>query len=97
MEHLDFYRDIILKLKPELEKRYLVNSIGFFGSVVRPDFSENSSDLDILVDFKEPVGLEFIELGDYLEKILNKKVDLVSKKGIKPKYLRAIESEIIYV
>ncbi|MFC4874863.1 nucleotidyltransferase family protein [Negadavirga shengliensis] len=97
MDHLDFYRDIILKLKPELEKRYLVNSIGLFGSVVRPDFSENTSDIDILVDFKEPVGIEFIELGDYLEKILNKKVDLVSKKGIKPKYLRAIESEIIYV
>ncbi len=97
MEHLDFYRDIILKLKPELEKRYLVNSIGLFGSVVRPDFSEHTSDIDILVDFKKPVGIEFIELGDYLEKILNKKVDLVSKKGIKLKYLQAIESEIIYV
>lgn len=97
MEHLDFYRDAILNLKPELEKRFLVNSIGLFGSVVRHDFSKNTSDIDILVDFKNPVGIEFIELGDYLEKILDRKVDLVSKKGVKPKYLQAIESEIIYV
>lgn len=97
MEHLDFYRDTILKLKPELERRFLVNSIGLFGSVVRHDFSENTSDIDILVDFKKPVGIEFIELGDFLEKILDRKVDLVSKKGVKIKYLQAIESEIIYV
>lgn len=97
MSHLEFYRNAISKLKPVLEKRYLVNSIGLFGSVVRSDFSERTSDIDILVDFKEPVGMEFIELGDYLEKMLNRKVDLVSKKGVKQKYLRKIESEIIYV
>ena len=94
---MDFYRDAILKIKPELGKRFFVNSIGLFGSVVRHDFSKNTSDIDILVDFKKPVGIEFIELGDYLEQILDRKVDLVSKKGLKPKYLQAIESEIIYV
>src|SRR5690554_4886206 len=97
MSHLKFYRETLSKLKPVLEKRYLVNSIGLFGSVVRPDFYERTSDIDILVDFKEPVGMEFIELGDYLEKMLNRKVDLVSKKGVKQKYLQEIESEIIYV
>ena len=97
MNYLRQYLDTISKLKPELEAKYLVNSIGFFGSVVRDDFSVSKSDLDIIVDFKRPVGIEFIELADYLERILKRKVDLVSRKGVRPQYLKAIESEIVYV
>jgi hypothetical protein len=41
--------------------------------------------------------MEFIDLGDELEKMLGMKVDLVSKNGIKPRYLKQIESELIYV
>jgi predicted nucleotidyltransferase len=36
-------------------------------------------------------------LADELEVKLNRKVDFVSKGGIKPKYFKAIESEIIYI
>jgi predicted nucleotidyltransferase len=97
MNHLRQYLDTISKLKPELEDRYLVNSIGLFGSVVRDDFSPSKSDLDIIVDFKRPVGVEFIELADYLEKVLKRKVDLVSRKGVRPQYFKTIESEIVYV
>ena len=97
MNYLDKYKQIILKLKPVLEKKYGVNSIGLFGSVVRSDFSHEKSDIDIVVDFNKPIGIEYIEIGDYLEKNLNRKVDLHSRNGIKPQYLKAIESEIIYV
>jgi len=97
MNHLRQYLDTISKLKPELEAKYSVNSIGLFGSVVGDDFSASESDLDIIVDFKRPVGIEFIELADYLEKILKRKVDLVSRKGVRPQYFKAIEPEIIYV
>ena len=97
MNYLAHYKSTLLQLKPELEKRYLVNSIGLFGSVVRDDFAPNSSDIDIVVNFKRPVGIEVIELADYLEKMLKRKVDLVSLNGIKPQYLQQIESEIIYV
>jgi len=97
MEPLTYFKAQISKLKPELETKYFVQSIGLFGSVVRQDFSETTSDLDILVDFKAPVGIEFIQLADYLEKALNIKVDLVSKNGVKPDYLRIIESEVVYV
>ena len=97
MNHLDRYIETIAKLKPELEQRFGVNSIGLFGSVVRPDFSQEKSDIDIVVDFNKPIGIEFIELGDYLEDNLNRKVDLLSRNGIKPQYLKSIEAEIVYV
>ena len=83
-------------LKPELINRYKVSSIGLFGSVVRDDFSP-SSDIDIIVDFSSPIGIEFVDLADYIERRLQKKVDLVSRKGIKDRYFKAIETEIVYV
>jgi predicted nucleotidyltransferase len=54
-------------------------------------------DIDILVEFRKPIGIEFIDLADELEEILKLKVDLVSKKGIKDKYLKSIETELEYV
>jgi predicted nucleotidyltransferase len=86
----------LVKLKPILMKRFYVSSIGLFGSYVRNEQSEES-DLDIIVDFSQPVGMEFIDLADFLETELNTKIDLVSLKGVKPKYLETIKSEILYV
>jgi predicted nucleotidyltransferase len=83
-------------LKPGLSSKYAVNSIGLFGSAVRDDFNAKS-DIDIIVDLTRPVGIEFIDLADELENKLHRKVDLVSKNGIKEKYFRLIEPEIIYV
>lgn len=87
---------MLSQLKPELQAKYHVSSIGLFGSIVRDDFKE-SSDIDIIVDFAKPIGIEFIDLAEYMEKKLNKPVDLVSKNGIKDAYFKAIEPEIIYV
>lgn len=96
MTNLDSIKQILTHLKPELVARFHVSSIGLFGSVVRDDFGP-SSDIDIIVDFSKPIGIEFIDLADFIEKELKKNVDLVSKKGVKQKYFRNIESEIIYV
>jgi hypothetical protein len=96
MTQLSNIKSLLLQLKPELLEKYHVSSIGLFGSIVRDDFS-NSSDIDIIVDFSKPIGIEFVDLAELIEKKLQKSVDLVSKKGIKPKYLRAIESEIVYL
>ena len=76
--------------------RYHVRTIGLFGSIVRNDFS-SQSDIDIIVDFTRPVGVEFIDLGDFIENKIKRKVDLVSKNGIREKYYKAIEREIVYV
>ena len=92
-----YIKDTLKKIKSILADKYHVSTIGLFGSVVRDDYSPASSDIDIIVDFSRPIGIEFVDLANYLEKILNKKVDLVSKRGIKIKYFAHIEPEIVYV
>jgi len=96
MENLN---SIIQKLqlhKIELVEKYGLNQLAIFGSYARKQQKENS-DVDILVEFKQPIGLKFIDLAEELEQILQIKVDLVSKKGIKEKYYKSIESELAYV
>ena len=82
--------------KPELVEKYHISSLGLFGSVVRDDFT-SASDIDIIVSFSKPIGIEFIDLADELEDMLHRKVDLVSRGGIKDKYFKAIDSDIVYV
>ena len=96
MQILSAIQNKLKQMKPQLISKYHISSIGLFGSVVRNDFT-SESDIDIVVDFSEPIGIEFIDLANELEFTLNRKVDLVSKTGIKPGYLKAIESEIVYV
>jgi len=96
MTQLQEIKNMLLQLKPELQKKFHVQTLGLFGSIVRDDFSP-ASDVDIIVDFTSPIGIEFIDLANYLEKRLDKKIDLVSKNGIKEKYFRCIEREIVYV
>ena len=96
MLDLNKIKEILFVLKPELISKYYVSSIGLFGSVVRNDFTANS-DIDIIVTFNRPVGMEFIDLANELEEKLDRKVDLVSKNGIKEKYYKIIEPQIIYV
>lgn len=96
MTELNNIKRLLTLLKPELVEKYHIRTIGLFGSIVRDDFTA-SSDVDIIVDFSQPIGIEFVDLADLIEKRLNKNVDLVSKKGIKEKYYQVIEPEIIYV
>ena len=96
MDTLSIVQNKLKQLKPELASKYHVSSIGLFGSIVRNDLTDDS-DIDIIVDFSEQVGIEFIYLADELELKLNRKVDLVSKKGIKHAYYEVIEPQIIYV
>jgi hypothetical protein len=82
--------------KNRLFKAYRIKSLAIFGSYSLKEQSE-FSDLDILVEFSDKIGVEFIDLADELENIIGFKVDLVSKNGIKEKYLTSIVSDLIYV
>ena len=70
--------------------------MALFGSYARNE-AQSESDIDILVEFNKPVGFEFIDLAVELEEMLEHKVDLVSKKGVKPQMLPFIEKDLIYV
>ena len=97
MSSLTSIKELLLKIKPELAKKYNVKSIGLFGSIVRDDFTLSKSDVDIIVDFSKPIGIEFVDLADYLELQIKRKVDLVSKNGLKKNFYKEIEREIVYV
>lgn len=86
----------LAELKPELYKRFFVDKIGLFGSINRSDFGAKS-DIDIIVEFAKPVGVEFIDLADYLEEKLKHKVDLVSMNGVKKNLFSSIKNSIVYV
>ena len=70
-----------------------------FGSYVHGQ-ADNESDIDILVDldYSERIGLQFVQMKLDLEKLLNKKVDLVSSAGLS-KYIKPLidkEKQVIY-
>ena len=89
-------RALLSQSKSELVRKYGIKQLGIFGSYGRGDHGP-SSDIDILVEFSEPIGIEFVDLANELERILDGKVDLVSKDGIKPRYWKLVASEVIYV
>ena len=96
MKTLTDISTILKKKKDQLFDTYGIENLAIFGSYVRNEQMKNS-DLDILVEFYKPIGIEFIELAEELENMLGIKVDLISRNGLKPKYFKAIESELIYV
>jgi predicted nucleotidyltransferase len=82
--------------KPALAERFKVKEIGIFGSYVRGE-QEDISDIDILVEFSEPIGWEFIDLQEYLEDILSLKVDLVTANALRSQFKDRILREVAYV
>jgi len=93
---LDKIKNIIAKHRKELSGKFEVMEIGIFGSYARGE-QKKVSDIDILVKFQKPVGWEFIDLQDYLEHILGKKVDLVTFAAIRPKMRDRILNEVVAV
>jgi len=97
MEKVEEVKRILAGHKRELRQRFKVKSIGVFGSFVRGE-ERKASDVDVLVEFVEPVGFfEFIALEDYLSGLLGVRVDLVSKKALKPRIGERVLKEVAYV
>ncbi|NTW33281.1 MAG: nucleotidyltransferase family protein [Bacteroidetes bacterium] len=94
--NLEEIKIILKKQKKSLQRRFKIKEIALFGSYTRGEQNDNS-DVDIMVEFESPIGIEFIDLADELEKVLNTKVDLVSRNAMKPRLMKYIEKELIYV
>jgi predicted nucleotidyltransferase len=82
--------------KKDLFNRYPLKSLAVFGSVARGE-ATMQSDLDVLVEFSEPVGFEIVDLAIELEEIVQQKVDVVSRKGLKPALIPLVERDLLYV
>ena len=97
MKTLEEIKHWLVQHKLIFQERYKVSELGIFGSYVRQEQTENS-DLDLLVEFSEtPSLLKFINLENYLSDNLGVKVDLVHKKGLKPRIGERILAEVIYL
>jgi len=86
---------ILATRRDYLFSKYPLKNLAISGSVSRGDNGPDS-DVDIMVEFTKPVGMAFIELALELEEILGCKVDLVSRDGVKNKYMQHIEPELRY-
>lgn len=88
--------EVLKENKARLFQKYPLKSLALFGSRSRGDFKEDS-DVDVLVEFSKPVGIEFIRLAHDLEDLFHKKVDLVSHRALKSHYSQYIEKDMLYV
>ena len=83
-------------------EKYDVKSMYLFGSATTEKFNE-SSDIDILISFKE-IPFEkytdnYFELHEMLEKLFNRKIDLLTEKSLSnPYFIQSIEKtkQLVY-
>ncbi len=88
--------DILKANKEMLFSKYPLKSLALFGSYSRGD-NTVASDVDIMVELAIPDASAFINLGYELEGLFQKKVDVISKNGLKERYMKAIENDLRYV
>ena len=87
---------VIEKLREDysyLAIEYGVKRIGLFGSFAAGTADE-ASDIDVVVEFEQPVGYRFVELVDHLEHLLGRKVDVLTPIGIQGIRVRDVADEI---
>jgi uncharacterized protein len=97
-------RNEILQLL-QREQKYLstefgVSRIGLFGSYAAGRVDE-TSDIDLVMEFERPIGFRFLELVDYLEAVLGRKVDVLTPAGLKSirinQVVKSISESVVYV
>ena len=97
VKSLEEIRAILREHMDELRARYGVQSIEIFGSYVRGEQREDS-DLDLLVEFEEPVGLLRISmLQVYLSDLLGIKVDVIPKDSLRRELWDSVSREAVRV
>ncbi|MBI2305470.1 MAG: nucleotidyltransferase family protein [Chloroflexi bacterium] len=83
-----------------LAAEFGVCKVGLFGSYAKGQADE-TSDIDILVEFERPIGFRFLEFVDYLEAVLGRKVDVLTPAGMQniriARVTKSITESIVYV
>jgi predicted nucleotidyltransferase len=83
----DAVLDILRRELPTLRELYSVEELALFGSFAAGQATAKS-DVDLLVSFRQPPGLAFVELAERLEHVLRRRVHLITRETI----LREMES-----
>jgi uncharacterized protein len=88
---------ILKNYKDENSEKYGIDNLGIFGSFSR-DEQENESDIDIVIETREPDLFKIVHIKEELEGLFNKPVDIVRKREQMNPYLRKrIEQDAVYV
>jgi len=92
--------DILLLLgryRAALAQRFGAQQLALFGSAARDELRDDS-DVDVLVEFIGPASYDaYFGLKDSLEMLLGRRVDLVTRKGLKPRARLRVEQDLIPV
>ena len=95
--------DVLRKLRahlPDLRAEYGVRRLAVFGSVARDGVTEES-DVDVIVEFENPIGLRFMDFAEHLEAILGVKTDILTPAGVSairnPRVAESIRRSAVYV
>ena len=78
----------------EFCRRNHIRKLSLFGSVLRDDFRPDS-DLDVLVEFEpgHTPGWRFFTMGEELEPVFGRRVDLNTPGFLSPYFRQKVESE----
>jgi predicted nucleotidyltransferase len=83
-------------LKPMLQEKYSISELALFGSYSR-DEQTGSSDIDIMVDFSKPIGIEYLDLVYQIKEAFEDvQVEVVAKNAIKKKYYDRLKKDLLY-
>ena len=92
--------EVLREELPHLASEYGVERVGVFGSHASGRATE-ASDVDLVVEFRQPIGFRFIEFAEYLEDLLGKKVDVLTPAGIQgiriQRIAESIQESVVYV
>lgn len=93
-------KEFLQKIQPQtqaLMQQFGISALYLFGSAAR-DEARETSDVDILVEFSRPIGLiEFIQLKNTLERLLDTPVDLSTRRSLKNHITETVFREAIRV
>ena len=89
-----------LRAHEEQLNHFSVRRIGLFGSFAR-NAHRNGSDVDLVVEFDEPTYANFYGLSVYLERLLRRKVEILTPDAIDSirveEVAQSIKDSVVYV
>ena len=95
-------REILSLLRSQAEslRRYGVKRVGLFGSYASGKQTK-ASDIDLLLEFEQPSFDNFMNVSNYLERLLGRKVDVLTPQGVEgirvKEVAESIKRSIVYV
>ena len=97
MKTLEEIKEVLQKHREEFREQYGLKEIGIFGSYVKGEQKEKS-DIDMLIELEKPIGfVRFMRLENALSQLLGVRVEMVTRKALKPHIGKRILQEVKYV